>query len=201
MTRQVAIYLYHNVEVLDFAGPYEVFTTASRVFQRAHPQNAVPFAVNLIALQPGSVEARGGFRVLPDYLLSGCQQVDILLVPGGEVSGELEREELLSWIRDLSQSAEIIASVCTGSFILAAAGLLSGLRATTHWEDLDEFEGSFPDVEVVRDQRWVEEGKLMTSAGISAGIDMSLQIVSHLEGRDLADSTARQMDYRWQPHP
>lgn len=201
MTRQVGIYIYHNVEVLDFAGPYEVFTTASRVFQRAHPQDAIPFAVNLLALEPGRVEARGGFRVLPDYLLSGCQQVDILLVPGGVVSRELEREELLTRIRHLGQSAEIIASVCTGSFILAAAGLLSGLRATTHWEDLDEFETSYPDVRVVRDKRWVEEGQLITSAGISAGIDMSLQIVSRLEGKDLAESTARQMEYRWLASP
>ncbi len=201
MTRRVAIYLYDQAEVLDFAGPYEVFTTASRVYHRSYSEEALPFVVNLLALQTGRVEARGGFRVLPDYPLSGCHEVDILLVPGGVVTEELKRDDLLSWIREVSHSAEIIASVCTGSFILAAAGLLSGLQATTHWEDLDDFEKSFPDVRVVRDKRWVQAGRLMTSAGISAGIDLSLEIVSRLQGRDLAEATARQMDYRWQANP
>jgi len=201
MTKQVAIYIYDHVEVLDFAGPYEVFTTASRVYQRLHPQKPIPFAVKLIAAECSPVEARGGFRVLPDYLYSGCQEVDVLLVPGGVVDQELERIELLSWIADISRSTEITASICTGSFILAAAGLLSGLQATSHWEDLGAFSEMFPGVKVVDDRRWVEEGRLITSAGISAGIDMSLQIISRLEGRDLAEHTARQMDYSWQSSP
>lgn len=201
MTRQVAIYLYENAEVLDFCGPFEVFTTASRLHLRAHPGDPVPFKVKLLAAETSPVEARGGFRVSPDDLFSNCQEIAVLLIPGGVVTRELENKELLSWIERISNSAEIIASVCTGSFILAEAGLLSGRRATTHWEDLDEFGQMFPDVQVVSEARWVEEGRLITSAGISAGIDMSLQIVSRLEGAELARATARQMDYRWQENP
>lgn len=198
MTRTVGIYIFKDVEVLDFAGPYEVFSTASRVHQRSHPQEEIPFSAQLIAAESGAIEARGGMRILPDFNYSQCPCIDILILPGGLVDRELERDELLGWIRSLSQSAEIVASVCTGAFILAKAGLLEGLSATTHWEDIEEFSQLFPNVEVIENQRWVEEGRILTSAGISAGIDMSLHIVSRLEGRELAQQTARQMDYRWQ---
>lgn len=198
MIRTVGIYIFKDVEVLDFAGPYEVFSTASRVYQRSHPQEKIPYSVQLIAAESGAIEARGGMRILPDFRCSQCPRIDILIVPGGLIERELERGELLSWIRSLSQSAEIMASVCTGAFILAKAGLLEGLSATTHWEDIEEFSQMFPKVKVIENKRWVEEGRILTSAGISAGIDMSLRIVSMLEGQDLAERTARQMDYRWQ---
>lgn len=198
MTRTVAIYIFKDVEVLDFAGPYEVFSTASRVHQRIHPQEQIPFSVQLIAAESGAIEARGGMRILPDFHYSQCPPIDVLIVPGGLVDGELGRDDLFDWIRSLSQSAQIVASVCTGAFILAMAGLLDGLSATTHWEDIAEFSQMFPRVKVIENKRWVEEGRLLTSAGISAGIDISLHIVSRLEGQDLAQRTARQMDYRWQ---
>jgi transcriptional regulator GlxA family with amidase domain len=197
MTRTVGIYIFKDVEVLDFAGPYGVFSTASRVHQRSHPQEKIPYSVQLIAAESGAIEARGGMRILPDFRCSQCPRIDILIVPGGLVERELERDELLGWIRSLSQSAEIVASVCTGAFILAKAGLLEGLSATTHWEDIEEFSQLLPNVQAIKNKRWVEEGRILTSAGISAGIDMSLHIVSMLEGQDLADLTARQMDYRW----
>jgi transcriptional regulator GlxA family with amidase domain len=198
MTKTVGIYIFKDVEVLDFAGPYEVFSTASRVHQRSHPQGEIPFSVQLIAAESGAVEARGGMGITPDFHYSQCPRIDILILPGGLVDRELERDEFLGWIRSLSQSAGIMAAVCTGAFMLAKAGLLEGLSATTHWEDIDEFSQLFPNVKVIENQRWVEEGRILTSAGISAGIDMSLHIVSRLEGRDLAVQTARQMDYRWQ---
>ena len=201
MTRTVGIYIFKDVEVLDFAGPYEVFSTASRVHQRSHPQEKIPYSVQLIAMESGAIEARGGMRILPDFHCAQCPRIDILIVPGGLIERELERDELLGWIRSLSQSAEIMASVCTGAFILAKAGLLEGLSATTHWEDIEEFSQMFPKVKVIKNKRWVEEGRILTSAGISAGIDMSLHIVSMLEGQDLAERTARQMDYRWQENP
>jgi len=198
MTRTVGIYIFNEVEVLDFAGPYEVFSTASRVHQRSHPQEEIPYSVQLIATQSGAIKARGGMRLLPDCHHSQSSHIDVLIVPGGLIERELERQELIGWIRSLSQSAEIIASVCTGAFILAKAGLLEGLSATTHWEDIEEFSLMFPEVKVTKNRRWVEEGHILTSAGISAGIDMSLHIVSMLEGKDLAELTARQMEYRWQ---
>ena len=198
MTRTVGIYIFKDVEVLDFAGPYEVFSTASRVYQRSHPQEEIPYSVQLIAAESGAIEARGGMKLLPDFHYSQCPRIDILIVPGGLIERESERDELFGWIRSLSQAAEIIASVCTGAFILAKAGLLEGLSATTHWEDIEAFSKMFPNVEVIENKRWVEEGRILTSAGISAGIDMSLHIVSMLEGKDLAELTARQMDYRLQ---
>lgn len=197
MTRTVGIYIFKDVEVLDFAGPYEVFSTASRVHQRSHPREEIPYSVQLIAAESGAIEARGGMRILPDFHCSQCPRIDILIVPGGIIERELERDELFGLLRSLSQSAEIVASVCTGAFILAKAGLLEGLSATTHWEDIEEFSQMFPKVKVIENRRWVEEGRILTSAGISAGIDMSLHIVSMLEGQDLAELTARQMDYRW----
>lgn len=198
MTKTVGIYIFKDVEVLDFSGPYEVFSTASRVHQRSHPQAEVPYSVHLIAAESGAIEARGGMRILPDFHYSQCPPLDILIVPGGLVERELERDELVAWIRSLRQSTQILASVCTGAFLLAKAGLLEGLSATTHWEDIHDFSQMFPQVTVIENKRWVQEGHVLTSAGISAGIDMSLHIVSMLDGHDLAGRTARQMDYRWQ---
>jgi transcriptional regulator GlxA family with amidase domain len=198
MTKTVGIYIFKDVEVLDFAGPYEVFSTAARVHQRSHPREEIPFSVQLIAAESGAIEARGGMRIVPDFHYAQCPRIDILILPGGLVEEELKRDEFLGWIRSLSQSAGIMAAVCTGAFMLAKAGLLEGLSATTHWEDIDEFSQLFPNVKVIENQRWVEEGRILTSAGISAGIDMSLHIVSRLEGRGLAQRTARQMEYGWQ---
>lgn len=198
MTRNVAIYVFEDVEVLDFAGPYEVFSTASRLHQRSRPLAESPFGVQLVSAESGPIKARYGLRILPDCRFSDCPRVDILIVPGGLVEKELERAELSAWVLSVNRSAEIVASVCTGSFILAKAGILDRLSATTHWEDIDEFSQKFPEVEVREDVRWVDENRILTSAGISAGIDMSLHIVSRLEGRELAERTARQMDYRWQ---
>lgn len=200
MARMVAIYLYDEVEVLDFAGPYEVFSTASRVHQRRHPEQEPPFSVSLVASSRKLVSARGGFRVKPDYTLESCPPPDVIVIPGGEVGAELENEQLTAWINARHESAELVASICTGAFLLARSGLLDGKTVTTHWEDLDDLAAMFPHLNVVSDQRWVEQGRLVTSAGISAGIDMSLGLVARLEGEELAERTARQMDYRWQRH-
>lgn len=201
MTKRVGIYIYPEVEVLDFAGPYEVFNTASRVYARLHPQSPVPFSAKLIAATRDSVLARGGMQIIPDYHIADHPPLDIMIIPGGVIDQEILREDLSQWIRTLLPSAEIIASVCTGSFILAQAGLLENLSATTHWEDLDEFSELFPNVDPKENVRWVEQGKILTSAGISAGIDMSLRIVAKVGGQELAELTARQMDYRWQENP
>lgn len=201
MTRTVGIYIFDNVEVLDFAGPYEVFNTASRVHLRSHTRDSVPFAVRLIASESDVVEARGGMRILPDVQISARPGFDVLIVPGGVVDQELEKDELSKWIRSLYPSAEIVASVCTGAFILAQAKLLENLSATTHWEDIERFSRLFPGVDVVGNTRWVEQGKILTSAGISSGIDMCLHIVGRLKGEDLALRTARQMEHRWQQDP
>lgn len=198
MTRHVAIYLFEDVEVLDFAGPYEVFTTASRVAKRLSPDASPPFAVSAISRQAGAVRARAGLSMLPEARFGAHAPIDVLIVPGGVVDAELARPEVISWIAETAASTELTASVCTGAFLLAAAGLLDGRRVTTHWEDIPDLRQRFPALTVVENTPWVDEDGIVTSAGISAGIDMSLHLVERLAGRELAEATARQMEYRWQ---
>lgn len=197
MSIQVGIYLFPDVEVLDLAGPYEVFTTASRVHGRlggSHP----PFEVFTIGRETGPIRARAGLRFVADYAIGQHPAVDLLIVPGGVVDAELDTPDVLAWIAETAGKAKITASVCTGAFLLAQAGLLDGKRATTHWEDMDALADGFPGLTVQRDTRWVDEGAIVTSGGISAGIDMSLHLVGRLASPALAERTARQMEYRWQ---
>jgi len=197
MTISVGIYVYPDVEVLDFAGPYEVFTTASRVFKRANPSQPEPFTVLTVAHEPGSVKARAGLVVYPDYTFTDHPEFELLLVPGGVVTEELKTPAVAEWIARTSAKARVTASVCTGSFLLAQAELLDGRTVTTHWEDIADMRAMFPAVTTVEHRRWVDEGAIVTSAGISAGIDMSLHLVERLAGRELALQTARQMDFDW----
>ncbi|MCU0756553.1 MAG: DJ-1/PfpI family protein [Xanthomonadales bacterium] len=198
MTLNVAIYLYPGVEVLDFAGPFEVFTTASRMQARRIPDAAPPFAVFTVARSKAPVRARAGLVVLPEHDFADAPRIDLLLIPGGVVDTELADPALAAWIAQTAKQARITASVCTGSFLLAGAGLLAGRRATTHWEDLADLRQRFPAVEVVEQQRWVDEGPIVSSAGIAAGIDMSLHLCARLTSLELARITARQMDV---PYP
>jgi len=121
----------------------------------------------------------------------------VLLVPGGVVTAELERPRVIAWVAARSATAEVTASVCTGAFLLARARLLKGKSATTHWEDVADLRAKAPSTRVVQGGRWVEDGAVITSAGISAGLDMSLHIVARLAGHELAVRTAKQMDYEW----
>lgn len=197
MTTSIAIYLFPDAEVLDFAGPYEVFTTASRVFKRENPSLLEPFSVFTVAREAGTVKARAGLVVQPDYTFANHPPIDVLLIAGGVVTAELDTPEVIAWVAATSARAALTASVCTGAFLLAEAGLLDGLSATTHWEDIADLQAGYPMISVVADQRWVDEGSIVTSAGISAGIDMSLHLVERLAGRELALLTARQMDFDW----
>ncbi len=197
MTLAVAIHLYADVEVLDFAGPYEVFTTANRVFGRLHPQDELPFAVFTVASERVPVLARAGLVVLPDHAMAEHPYIDVLIVPGGVVDAELEQPEVIAWLARQSEGAVITASVCTGAFLLARAGLLTGKVVTTHWEDVADLRAMCPGLDVRTGVRWVDQGEIVSSAGISAGIDMSLHLVARLAGRDLAERTARQMDFDW----
>jgi len=198
MTTTVAIYVFPDVEVLDFAGPYQVFTTASRMFAKANPPPSVRFSVFTIAREAGTVRARHGLGIAPDHTFASHPPIDLLIVPGGVVTAELRHPAVSEWIRRTAASAKLTASICTGSFLLAQAGLLEGRTTTTHWEDVADLRGMFPSLTVLETRRWIDEGTVVTSAGISAGIDMSLYLVQRLAGRELALGTARQMDYDWQ---
>ncbi|HET6440219.1 MAG TPA: DJ-1/PfpI family protein [Anaeromyxobacter sp.] len=197
MTIRIGIYIYPGAEVLDFAGPYEVFSTASRVAQRRDPAAPALFDLSLIAAAQGPVRARGGFTVLPDHTLADHPPLEVLLVPGGVHEPELERREVVDWIARQASAVSLVASVCTGAFLLARAGVLAGMEATTHFEDAAALQRSHPEVQVREGVRWIEQERVLTSAGISAGLDMSLRIVARLAGQTLAEGTARQMDYEW----
>lgn len=194
----IGILIYDEVELLDMAGPYEVFTTAARVHARSQPAGAPAlFRVSTLARTRSSVRARAGLRLQPDAVLGEHPALDVAVVPGGVVEAELGRTELLDWIAAQARQARILASVCTGSLLLAQAGVLDGLDATTHWEDLAALRALRPALRVREGLRWVDAGAIVTSAGISAGIDMSLHLVERLHSRELALRTARQLDFDW----
>lgn len=195
-TLHIAIVIFNQAEVLDFSGPFEVFSTASRLCQRQ--QQNEPFMVSLVAETNQPVYARGHFQVVPHHALSDLSAVDILVVAGGDVSEALERPILLSELQRLHQSSQITASVCTGAFLLAKTGILAQGYATTHWEDQADLRAQYPQLEVLSDIAWVDTGRIISSGGISAGIDMSLYLVERLHSRELALNTAKQMEYRWQ---
>ncbi|ADU35828.1 DJ-1/PfpI family protein [Variovorax paradoxus] len=196
---RVLILAYDGVEALDFAGPFEVFTTASRVSQRLQPGTAAPFEVASVALtSPGRpVQARAGLQLLADHTVASNPAADVLIVPGGVVDAPMASPETLRWIADCAAGAQIVASVCTGVFLLARSGVVTQEAVTTHWEDIADLRAQFPKLDVRDDERWVDTGRIVSSAGISAGIDMSLHLVERLAGRALAERTARQMDYAW----
>ena len=197
----VGIYVFDEVEVLDFAGPFEVFSTASRVFARLNPDAALPFTPFTIGASRSRIRARGGLVVEPHFGFEEHPRIDVLLIPGGVVTAELEKPGVISWITAQARNAQLTASVCTGAFLVGKAGLLAGKGATTHWEDIADLRRLLPDTRVLEKTRWVDEGTVVTSAGISAGLDMSLHIVARLAGKELAVRTARQMEYEWRDAP
>ena len=188
---QIGIVIYDDAEALDFAGPYEVFATAARLC------DSPPWQVSLIS-EHRKVMARGGFPVQSHFTLADHPALDVLLVSGGVHTSAMENPVLLKALREAGVSARWVTSVCTGAFLLAEAGLLTNQRVTTHWEDIADLRQRFPALDVQENIRWVEDGNRLTSAGISAGIDMSLHLVEKLHSCELAQKTARQMDYSWQ---
>jgi transcriptional regulator GlxA family with amidase domain len=202
---RVGILLFDEVEVLDACGPFEVFSVAGRVAVRAG--RPAPFEVVLIAAggtggtggtagAPG-VRARGGLRLGADAGLDDAPGCDVVLVPGGVVDAVAADPAVRAWLRRGRARARVVASVCTGAFVLAAAGLLDERPVTTHWEDVAALRAGHPHLRVVEGVRFVDHGDLATGAGISAALDLALHLVGRLAGEDLAVATARQMDYAW----
>jgi len=190
--RCVCILVFDEVEVLDFCGPFEVFSvTGGR-------QGLKPFDVCTVAERETPVRARGGLSVNPAHSFESCPQPDILLIPGGMgTRREMNNPRMLQWLRGHAESAELVLSVCSGALVLAKAGLLNGLEATTHHDALDELRAIDPDIAVDGQKRFIDNGQVIVSAGISAGIDMSLHVVARLLGREQAIETARYMEYEW----
>lgn len=194
----VGILIYEDVEVLDFGGPFEVFSV-TRLHEEKRRDEESPFLPLLVAQDLQPVVATGGMRVLPDHALSDCPHLNVLLVPGGwGFRHHMQNASLHEWIRGRAAEAETVAAVCTGAMLLGSAGLLNGTQATTHWRFLDAMRDAFPAVSVKYDKHFVQDGRIFTSAGISAGIDMSLKLVEHYFGDAIARATARHMEY---PYP
>jgi transcriptional regulator GlxA family with amidase domain len=193
--KRVGIVLFNDIEVLDFCGPFEVFS-ATRLSEEKRREKPSPFEVFLVAETLSHVTTTGGMKVLPQYSFENCPKLDILVVPGGwGTRKELNNRVMLEWLRTRAIEVETLTSVCTGSMLLGFAGLIDGRHATTHWRSLDWMRDSFPEVTVETEQHVVEDGRVFTSAGISAGIDMSLKVVSRYYGEAVARGTAAHMEY------
>lgn len=195
---QVGILIFDSVEVLDFAGPFEVFsrTRLTPGVESRRSDQSAPFRVFTVARTKDPVVATGGLTVVPHHGFEDCPRIDLLVVPGGFGTRPLlQDDEVLDWIRRTAAAARQVTSVCTGSLLLARAGLLEGRRATTHWASLDLLDSLDAGVIVERQSRVVDDG-VITSAGVASGIDMAFHIVETLFGREVADETARYIEYR-----
>lgn len=198
----VGIYVFDDVEVLDFAGPFEVFTVADQT------QTPAPFHPILISEKPGPVKARGNFIVQPHHDFSNAPALDMVLIPGGggrrpDGTGfgtrlEQHNPRLRAWLLQSAHAAQRVMSVCSGALILAQSGLLDGKKATTHHGAYGELRAIGRDIEVIEGVKHVDAGKVISSGGISAGIDMALTVVGQTLSFDVAQATADYMEYDWQ---
>ncbi|HDR6256648.1 TPA: DJ-1/PfpI family protein [Bacillus cereus] len=186
----VGIFLFNEVEVLDFAGPFEVFSVTEVNGEK-------PFTVYTVSENGEMIKARNGLKVQSDYNIENLPPVDILIIPGGLGARkyEIKNEIVIKWIRQQMKEVKLMTSVCTGALLLAKAGLLEGLKATTHWASIEKFKNEFQNVEVIENVKFIDEGHIITSAGISAGINMAFHIVKNLLGVHVAEDTAKRMEY------
>lgn len=190
MTRTVGILLFDEVEVLDFAGPFEVFSVCGRRHQLDL------FRVVTVSERGQPIAARNGLLVMPTHSFTSCPALDVVLVPGGfGTRREMKNPVVLEWVRGVAERAEQVLSVCTGSLVLGSAGLLDGLHATTHFLAFDELRAVAPRSTIHEGARYVDNGRFVCSAGVSAGVDMSLHVIRRMHGDDLARETARYMEY------
>jgi len=196
----IGILLFNQVEVLDFCGPFEVFSVTRFLNEDNLRTEDCPFNVRLISEKGGLIRCRGDLKVNVDYDFNDHPEFDLVLVPGGwGTRKEVQNPVLIKWLKTQKEKVQLIASVCTGSFLLAEAGLLDGSESTTHWQSIERMRKAYPKINVIQDRRFTlsGEGRIITSAGIAAGIDMSLFLVSELVGVEVAQATAQYMEYSW----
>ncbi|MFP6779516.1 MAG: DJ-1/PfpI family protein [Alphaproteobacteria bacterium] len=193
----VGILIFDEVEVLDFAGPFEVFSR-TRLLKGAESRrsnDSAPFNPFTVSMDTNPLTATGGLKIISDYTIKDCPNIDILVVPGGFGTRTLlNNENLLSWIKSISDQAKITSSVCTGSLLLAKAGLLEDKRATTHWGAIEALKSISKDIQVIDNRRIVND-EIITSAGVSSGIDMAFMIVENLYGEQVASDTAKYIEF------
>jgi len=184
--RKVAVVLFNGVEIIDSMGPYELFGAAG-------------YNVYTVAKSKDPITSAMGVTMVPKYSFADAPQPEVLVVPGGGVRGAQNDQELLQYIRTATGGVKHTMSVCNGSFILASAGLLDGLTATSTYGNVVRLQTQFPKVKVVGDQRYVDNGKIITTAGLSAGMDGALHVISLLEGEKRAREVALSEEYAWHP--
>jgi transcriptional regulator GlxA family with amidase domain len=194
MTREIGIVLFDGVEELDAVGPWEVLAAWTKFF----PDDG--YAVSCLSLDGESVAAAKGLTIGAHHSFADAPAYDVLVHPGGQGTRPLMKDEAhLDWVRAQRAAVPLMTSVCTGSLVYAAAGLLRGRRATTHWGSLDLLAETDPSIEVRPDDRYVDDGDVITSAGVSAGIDMALHLVRRLVSADRAREVRRYIQYDPQP--
>ena len=194
----VGILIFDDVEILDFAGPFEVFSRTRLVPgpESRRSEDSAPFHVFTVAKTAAPIQTTGGLRLIPHYGFADAPRVDLVVVPGGWGTRALLHDaETLDWIRRAAARARKVTTVCTGSLLVAKAGLLEGRHATTHWGALDALDSLKAGVTVEREYRVVDDG-VISSAGVASGIDMAFYVVETLFGRDVADETAHYVEYR-----
>jgi transcriptional regulator GlxA family with amidase domain len=195
--RNVGILVFDEVEVLDFCGPFEVFASATAPGEADREERRL-YRSLIVAEAMRTVSCRGGLLVQPNYTIDDHPALEIIVIPGGfGTRREIDNPRVLEWIKRQSERVELTTSVCTGAFLLAKNGILDGLRATTHWGSIGWMREHFPAVTTVDDERVVDQGRIVTSAGVSAGIDMALHVVERQHGHAIAADTARGMEYDW----
>lgn len=192
-SRNLAILLFDGVQIIDYTGPYEVF---GHVYAFDQP---VPFNTYTVAEHTAPITTAMGMSVNPKFSLDDAPRPDILIVPGGDVSATLNSRKVMDWLTEASRHAEIVMSVCNGAFILAKAGLLDGLEATTTYFLTEQLKAAAPRTRVNAGARFVDNGKIITTSGLSSGIDGSLHVIERLYGRGTAQSAALSMEYNWDP--
>tara|TARA_Y100001958_G_C21090743_1_gene443918 strand:- start:4 stop:612 length:609 start_codon:yes stop_codon:yes gene_type:complete len=196
--KNVGIFIFDLVEVLDFSGPYEVFSSARLTNKSTSSIQNKPKAFNVFTFSEKKkyISATGGLKVKSDFILKNCPTLDILIIPGGIGTRKLlENKKILNWLK-LKQNVDVIASVCTGSLLLAKAGLLERRKATTHWGALKLLKKISPNTKIIKRNKYVFD-KYYTSAGVATGIDMSLHIIENIYGKIIAKNTAKYIEYKY----
>jgi transcriptional regulator GlxA family with amidase domain len=193
--KNVAIFVYDSVEILDFGGPSEVFAVAGDF------SDEIEFNVYTVALSKATILSQGFITIVPQYSIDDCPKPDIIVLPGGDTRTIRENARLIAWIKASSRSATVTLSVCSGAFLLANAGLLDGLKATTWYGSIENLRKASPKTEVLEKTRFVDNGSIITTAGVSAGIDGALHVVARLLSNEAAQKTAQYMEYdKWEPN-
>jgi transcriptional regulator GlxA family with amidase domain len=193
-TRTIGILVFDGVEELDVIGPWEVLSWWTRTF----PEDG--YAAFCFSRTGEPVHCAKGLTVQAHHSYRSAPAMDVLIYPGGRgTRAQLEDEEQLEWVREQVRTVPLVASVCTGSLVLAAAGVLSGRAATTHWGSIERLGELDPTIDVRPDDRYVDEGAIITASGVSAGIDMALHLVDRLAGRERAVAVRRGIQYDPRP--